>query len=288
MKKFVVLLVAFLLVLPLAACDQKPSDTGDTGGSPANTSGDEKAVEKVAYQYYQEALAKQDAATSMVMDIAYDVKLELNGQNMGTSMNGSMEMLTGVTPENSQIHMLANMAIPTLGDVDSEIWFKDGWMYMDMMGMKLKQSASAEDVFQQQGAGKSITFGEDAIVNQEITDTADGGKKLTFLLDGAKMTEYTETLLKSMKEAGGEDVAVDLSTVNVTETLDAEGNVTGIIMDFSATMVVADQEVSSTYYMDMSNIKLNTLTSIEFPSDLEEYADTGSLGASTDTSNLDI
>jgi hypothetical protein len=143
--------------------------------------------------------------------------------------------------------------------------------------MTFKQPATTDEVLQQ-GADISVMFDEDAIISQEVTDTAEGGQILTFALDGAKMTEYTETLLATMKEVGGADVALSISDVNIKETLDAQGNVIDIVMDFSAAMTVAGEEVSASYYMNMANIKLNTLTSLEFPADLESYTDASELG----------
>ncbi|MDR2106311.1 MAG: hypothetical protein LBP24_02765 [Coriobacteriales bacterium] len=279
MKRIIVVLAASLMALvtalSLVACKIEQPQEPANNEAPIEQKTEKKddaafALWQTANQYSEEA-----NALAFFMDFEMDMRSESSPTPIAISMSGPVSMIN--TSDPNKLEMALDLQMDMLGqELPMQAWYRDGYYYFDMLGMKAKQSMSGEEAIQQNNA-ELLSFTENAIKEQSITDTADGGKKLSFLLDGAKMTALARD---SMSMGGQGDVdpsmlSIKMDDVEVTVTLDKDGKLAECTYTFSAS--IADADAGETISMECTT-SMNNITSedveIVFPDDLESYQET--------------
>jgi hypothetical protein len=252
------------------------------GEQPKGPAGGEAPVEQPAGKTTDTAFALWEAASKGAEDagalsFVMDFQTEMKGAGLDSAitlnMGGPVKIANSTDP--SKLEMEIDLQMDMLGqDLSMKGWYRDGYYYFDMLGMKAKQPMSGEEAMKQNNT-EMLTFTENAIKEQSVTDTADGGKKLSFLLDGAKMTALARSSMAGGMQGGGVDpemLNIRMDDVDVTVILDRDGRLAECTYAFNATISGGSEsdEMTMACTTSMTQISTGNVT-ITFPSDLDTY-----------------
>jgi hypothetical protein len=269
------LLLSLVMALSLIACKTEQPQ-GAVGGETSAEQDAQKAEDaKTAFALWETASQNSESqgAMSFVMGFQMEMEDQGSGSTFDVSMNGPVQMKNMANSENLQMSLDLQMNL--LGqDLPVRAWYRDGYYYFDTMGMKLKQAMSGEEALGQNNL-KMLTFTENAIREQSFSDTADGGKELYFVLDGAEMSALAKDSLTGTAQNSGIDpnsLNIEMDDVTVTVILDKNDDLAECTYAFTATVFGggAGEAMTMTCHTAMADIHFGNV-SILFPDDLDSY-----------------
>jgi hypothetical protein len=274
---------AIILVVALSACGAGGQGSGgasDAEGESANSVGGD------AYALYTNAAEALQDADGYEMDMNIKMAMDIAGQSTSTDITSHFV----INDPAGNIEMKSEQSMSVLGqDMDNTTYIKDGSLYTETLGQKIKMSMDDEMLKAQ--ASNVVVFPEDAIIDEKIDD-ADGGKKISFTLKGEAMADFVK---KQMAGAGDvEGVDMSFGDAEISALIDGDGKLVECTTTISLAMgagtaaeetstdaAAADEEEFSTdMTISMNNIKIGK-TAIDFPADLDTYTefDASALGA---------
>lgn len=246
-----------------------------------------------AYGLYSTVADSVKDATAVEGTYQIKVNLAAGGMSMGMTMDGNMQTIKrSETEADMAVNMKMDMGAFGAGTNEMSMYMKDGWQYMNMAGIKTKEeiSAAASDTeavdpeVLQKLQSDLISFDKSLIVSSSTTK-AEGGKKISFELDGQKIYD---SLMKFYKENFDEDLDLDdfggLLSGTEEDVNFALGNVQySVFVDKDNVMyaanIVLSVEAGEGYkvdvQIDLSNLGFDSFTEIDFPDDLEDYSEAG-------------
>lgn len=254
----VMALVAFMLVAALVfgfgACKDNKSDDSKAA-APAKGA---------AYDIYKAAYEKFDTAKGVTMNMGMDMKIGGEGMELTIKTTGPVEMNR---PSEDVLDMKIAQNMETFGQsIDMTIYYKDGYLYTDVAGQKIKQKLSAEEAMKQ--ANYSDMFPEEAIKDQSVKDV-EGGVELSFVVDGSALKDM---IAGELAELGTSEDGANFKDANVVTVISKDGDLISqsIKMDFSMNIEGTDTEASID--VSISDIKIGDVK-IDFPDDLDSYTE---------------
>ena len=193
------------------------------------------------YETYLAQCGDWAKETAMDMDMAMKLNMAILGQTVDMDMDAKIQ----VNLDNSNLQMAMTSTTKAEGEtVPMNMWIKDGWLYTEAEGKKVKSKMDMTDLQELINASASYT---DAAEKQGLylLDSITSSK------DSAGNTVYTmgySSALGSIAEAAGEmsgsaameglgDVSVDVGKMTCTVTIDKDNN--PIAMGFSFDMKMA-------------------------------------------------
>ena len=248
MKKFLSLLVILTGVFTLTACQE--SSNGES-----------------AFDFLMRAEAQMVDVDSMIMEIEMDMTMEMFGSPMETtSTSRAYTMLLSPT----EIEMRVETVTETMGmEVPSTMYFRDGMMYMDMMGEQMRFEMPLEAAMQMANVdGFEFEFDEDAIISQSVSINGNN-RELEFVLDfGSVMNSLggeLDTMLEMFDDTEG---MFDGLMVDMTVVIDADYQMVSMMMAYEIDVegIVMDIKMTSTI-VQIGNVE------IIFPDNLDEFED---------------
>ena len=256
MKKLSAVLLAMLLVLSMAACDSAPKQD--------------------AFDIYEQVIAKNAEITSLeaTMTAAINMVSASDPENpMDLTMEGSVQQ---VIRTETDFDLAVEATLGMMGQsVGMKMYFKDGYMYQDMMGMKMKTAAPIEEMMEQMSMldVNNFKFSREDVKEMSTAKVEDGTEiKLTF--DGERMNTLITELLD---EAGMADLlgstSMTISDIQYTMVVDADMNAKVMHIVFDATVAAEGEVVTMSADITLEISAMNTLEAVEFPADLDTYID---------------
>ena len=255
MRKSILLLFAMVVALAMAAC-----------GADANMSPEEAAAFD-RYMRASEALMEAGSLkmeSQSVMVMAFDGEVEEIRSTATASQVIHSE--TNVDMHMEMLMTVQGMSIPTT------IYFRNGWYYMDMMGMGMRMPFPLEDVLEQANAGL-LDFSEDAITFQEVRNI-DSGLELVFRLDASAMSDLLDGMVSGMLETIGlsEDMGITMNfgDIDFSVILNDADELQSMDMAFTYTMEFEGEviDVSMSTYTQI--VQVGGVT-INFPDYLDDF-----------------
>ena len=204
---------------------------------------------------YEEAQQKSESLSSANIDLKYKITLSYQGQDMDMDMDMNIKLKRG---EDGKMEFLCSGTSDTLGTaIPIEMFYKDGYMYVDTMGMKYKQAMDLETATAQ---ATQINMNLDTDVVKGLRMYREGDtKKLAFSIDADKINEVigaiTGATAETYKTLGvGMNLKVNEATGEMTVNKDGYYEDMKMFMDF--VMDITDNNTSEVdtmkYKMDMS------------------------------------
>jgi len=246
MKKIGLVLAALMLAASLTACNEKVSAYG-------------------AYEKMNTAMGKVE---SIEMTVDGSIAMTAMGETMDIEMSGTMkEVILSETEAEMEMYMDMVMFGETIPTVS---YYKDGYMYQEMYGMKYKTAMGIEEALSQMGT-ENLTFSEEAIKESDVTDV-DGGKQISFTLDGAALNDILAGAgtLSELAALFGEDGEMAFGDVTYVVNVDKDYVMKSCEMRFDMTMTVEGEAIEMAYTMTMKVVSTNDVT-VTFPDDLDTY-----------------
>lgn len=232
MKKILSIVLSMMMVLSLIGCGKKV---------------DAKAL-------YDEASKKVSEMSSMDMD--YDMSMTMTQGEETIDMTMSMNMkMDGMNTENMQY--LATGKTSAMGqDMDMQMYYADGYYYMETMGQKMKYAMDIPSLMEQ--INQSVEGANmDSSYMKEISAKADGDNQiLTFTADASKMDAYVQDVMSAMGSAANmEGVTYTIKEVSGETVVNKDGYFTTSKIKMVMEMTVQGETMNVN--MDMTGIYNN-------------------------------
>ncbi|MDR1185417.1 MAG: hypothetical protein LBK67_11575 [Coriobacteriales bacterium] len=265
------LLMGLLLSLSLVACKTAEPDGRITTEEPAIG---QSVGGRAAYELWEVANKSREEAESISFELDYQMTLANVEPSKGIemSMSGPIQM---ASQGSDDAQMALDLRVVAMGqNLSMQAWYKDGYYYYSLLGMKLKQAMSTQDALSQ-NSFTFLSFSESAIKEQSLSDTPDGGKRLSFLLDGTQTTELVEDLLASGAQSSGLDLgSLDIATHDITviAVVDQNDRLSECTYGFDINMPADTGWTTAACHVAMTQIRYDNL-SIVFPNNLDSYTE---------------
>lgn len=266
-KKLFCLLAAMVMVLGLAACGDKDSGSSDSGKSDFD-----------AFMEVQKNMQDiKDAEFKMSMDMDMDMS---ESEKMNTAMTATCKEI--VKDKNDiQMEMKYKMNIPALEtDMDGTAYIKDGVVYMDLMGQKVKVDSSNEmaSMMQTVDTNEMLNITKEMVSDLQVK-TEGSDTIYSFKMDPAKAIDYFKSNVKSYDDLSAL-ADLNFDHMNVVITADDKQMVKKMDMDCAmASTIKADEGEKSedsdvtmdiSYKITVEYVSINTDLKIDFP-DFSKY-----------------
>uniref|UniRef100_UPI002E7A5875 DUF6612 family protein n=1 Tax=Enterocloster aldenensis TaxID=358742 RepID=UPI002E7A5875 len=152
---------------------------------------------------YDQVQEKSNAITDM--NAFYDFKINFGGSmienagitasDMRLEMNVKMNHLT--EPALMRYMAYCRMTDPDGSQMTYSMYYLDGYMYMDMMGQKIKMPMAMGDMMQQSMASaNAFEVPTDIVKDMNLWDEGEN-KVIGFTIDDSRMNEFIQTVLGS-------------------------------------------------------------------------------------------
>ncbi|MCI8510858.1 MAG: hypothetical protein HFE83_02540 [Lachnospiraceae bacterium] len=188
-----------------------------------------------ALELYKTAVEKNKELNSVDADVDAKITMSAEGESIDMAMKMTLKMrdMKADAPE-----YVANGSVDLLGSsMDFSMFYTDGYLYMDMLGMKVKQPMPAMEAVSEVAEIQSLSNGEAEMMNLQMYEDK-GYQVLTYemktgelnkLLDeiiGLSAGDYEELgyqMQMSIKKAKG-TVVIDSNGYYVRETVAMDMN----------------------------------------------------------------
>ena len=260
MKKHISVLTALALILTLLFC---------------GCSGSESA--KDAFTLYTNMNAAMEKVTSIEMDSTVKMEMSYGEESFSFDITGTAQQ---IIQSETDIDMIMEMSMDMKdlglsGAVTIYSYYLDGYMYQDVMGFRSKTKADIETAMEQSGLNM-FDFDSTAIIESSIADV-DGGKELSFKLDGTKLTNMIEPLVESQLAGMGlaGESSVEIGDVSYSVVVGKDSLPLRQLANIAIKMTVEDETVDMKMDMNIVYTGFNSVESLDFPEDLADYPEGG-------------
>ena len=284
MKKLSALIMALALAFSVTACsggnnksDSSSEDTGRTAQeileSNLEKSKDMKDVDmtmavKYVYETSSEDSSSSDSSSedssSQTISMNYDAKISDSGEdNMKMAMEGALSA-SGVS-------------------IDMNIYYSDGYYYLNMMDQKMKQQMDVSNL-QKQISSTTSQSQLPVYNNKNIVVSQDdyGNTVLDYELNEDGLNEYIQMAADQISSASGSTASSDdldgirISSFSGTRTLDKDDNTLKDSAEF--VMVSSSYEGETvTVTMEVTYNNPGKSVTVTLPDDLNDYQESSSI-----------
>jgi hypothetical protein len=222
------------------------------------------------YQLYEAASAAMNEAVSIEMDMntTMNMKSGEEGSDFGFKMEGNIKT---IKKSDTEFEMEMRQTTDMLGASSETVtYFKDGYMYIEMDGERIKMELPMEDALAQAN-NSAMVFDQSAIQKSSSKDT-DGGKEIVFTVSGDALKDYIEQGTAGALAGLNEGVDINYGDSIITAVIDKDINMVSLSlsMSFDIAAVEEGESVTTEITIDMFNISTDNIT-IDFPADLDSY-----------------
>ena len=178
------------------------------------------AQSQEALELYKAVEARNQNMTDM--NAFYDFKMKMSGslfENEGigpVDMRLEMNMKMNHIQDPSQMRYMAycRMTIPESEPITYSMYYLDGYIYMDMLGQKVKYPVAMGDMMNQAlASSKAFDVPEDLVGDFSLWDEGEN-KVIGYTINDAKMNEYMQMVLGSTGLTGMLD-GLDMKLYNI-------------------------------------------------------------------------
>lgn len=161
------------------------------------------AQSQEALELYKAVEARNQNMTDM--NAFYDFKMKMSGslfENEGidpVDMRLEMNMKMNHIQDPSQMRYMAycRMTVPESEPITYSMYYLDGYIYMDMLGQKVKYPVAMGDMMNQAlASSKAFDVPEDLVGDFSLWDEGEN-KVIGYTINDAKMNEYMQMVLGS-------------------------------------------------------------------------------------------
>ena len=245
-KKILMIMGISVSLLSLIAC----------GGD--NDSYNDSAFE--LFERSQEAMADIDSFI-IALDLVTEGSVAGVSEETEMSLQMSLEMLSDTEARMS--------ASGTVMGIEVDFYFRDGYMYMDLLGERNREAMDFEEAFEMTGGSLvESTLEEEWIESSSVESLEDGGYRLNFTLDPVGM----------LGPSFGDNIAgipfsedmIDGGTVEMVFYIGADYHITHAEVEMNVTFIILGETMSMDISVDATYIQLGDV-SVEFPAWLDEF-----------------
>ncbi len=238
-----------------------------------------------AYDAYV-AVSDEMNATKMDMDmnISADVKMEgepFMSLTMPVNLKADMDLekmdqsklaLVGAVQMKLAAELVGEGEDSTM-DMPMEMYYTNGWYYMNMQGEKMKMAMSFDDMMEQMGDMTQMPQQSEPICLIDSIETT--GNKTVITYSPSGLTGMISSVLQQVGVAK-EDIAMEIKDINSSLTL-TDGKLTAMNMSAVLSMTVEGTTMDMSMKADYTIKALGDGVQITLPTDLDTYTDMGTM-----------
>ena len=205
--------------------------------------------EKTHQEIYTEATEKMSQLKSSDISATMTFVMEAMGEKMTMAVDMDMKTIMGGT--NPQMESSMNMEMPEIGALDVVMYYTDGYMYAETMGVKYKMAVPVEEAM---ASTVSLPDTGAELLKELTAEKTEAGKVLKFRADSAAMSEYMNKMMSvSSVEGMTTGLEYELGDVTGSYTVNEEGYITEMNLtcqmnvDMMGEVVTADMQVQLIY-----------------------------------------
>ena len=240
----------------------------------------EETTEDV-FAYYQIANELIEGLRTVEMRNELNIDIRIGEDEFSMPM---INLVSANTISETEIEYAAAMIMPLDGgnsdaDLVTETYYKDGYMYMNMYGDKIKAAVPVEDIANEVLVSAALAFEREAIKSQSMVDSGDG-KEITMTLDSDMMAETLAGITESLR--GQIDMfglmEFTYSDINLSLVTDGDGRMKTFSFEFDMSFVMDGEDGRATF-RTVNEILATENVTVDFPLDLDTYIDIASLSS---------
>lgn len=261
MKKILGVLLSIVLVFAMVACGAK------TEGKKEN----EQEKPKDAKVILAEATEKMQAIESMDISTVTNMGMTTNGETVDMQMEMGVQVQEQ-GKESMKMAMPMVMKMPSQGlTMEINMYYVDGYCYMDMLGSKLKSPMNLTDIMESMKDGTAATDISTEGMKELKMEEKENAIVITFVGDTEKMLDYSKSLMASMQSMNGlENADITLDEIKGTITLHKDGNIKEQVVDMKMTMTMEGEAIATTVNTTTTYNSIGEDVVVELP-DFSEY-----------------
>jgi len=224
-------------------------------------------VELSALDLYNKANAALRNIDSVEMEMDMDMTIEADGETINMQIVSNIRQ---VMRSETDIDMAMDMKMSMLGmDINTKMFFRDGLLYTEMMGQKIKAPMPIEEAMAQANTDM-IDFPEAAVKDMAAKDV-EGGVEVSFTLIGAFLNDELIKQMGNMEELLDDDyVTFTFGDVTLVAVIGEDNTFKSLRMAFVFDMEIDDEMAQAECVIDIMFIKFGGVI-VTFPSDLDDY-----------------
>ena len=199
MKRFAAVLLSAALLCPMTAY--------------ADNSDDARALYHQVEEK-QKALTDMNAFADFKISVGGDMLEEAGIDSMNMRMEMNMKMNHIQDPSQMRYMAYCRMTVPESEPITYSMYYLDGYIYMDMLGQKVKYPVAMGDMMNQAlASSKAFDVPEDLVGDFSLWDEGEN-KVIGYTINDAKMNEHMQMVLGSTGLTGMLD-GLDMKLHNI-------------------------------------------------------------------------
>ncbi|MDR1193891.1 MAG: hypothetical protein LBK98_06990 [Peptococcaceae bacterium] len=215
---------------------------------------------------YQAGLSALESAASAQLTAQSSLTLSGGSQRLGMTIYGDIQR----EGSGETARLSAQLREDFAGAADEEVYFIDGMLYRSLGGQKTRQVMDYAAALNSLYIG-GLDFPAEAVLRQELSPDAGGGRRLELLLDAQALREdLLERLAPWEDRQVIEEAGVVFGDALFNATLDKRGLLTERRLAFSATLGEGERAMSMVCDLLLSVEGINE-TVVTLPPDLGDY-----------------
>lgn len=225
-----------------------------------------------ALKAYEQAMAKTQQLDQYQANMNMTMKISDGTQVIDSTTNGSIKFaLTGENKDNVEMQMVMN--VTSEGEsVESTVYMKDGYMYTDANGQKIKIALPLEEMLNMVAQNTAnIAAMQEAVLKDIKVEQAGEETIVSVTMDMKQLNAMAQQLLSQILPAEAmQSVTIAYTDVECVMTVNAEGYVTKQDMTFGASIEAQGQTIQADYVAEIEYINPGEAVEITFP-DFTDY-----------------
>lgn len=219
---------------------------------------------KTPLEIYYDAASKINSADSIDSDFSALMEIRGDGVSMDATFTGNSKRELGENPR-----AVMEMAVEMMGmKIDTTAYLEGEWMYMEVLGQKVKVKNSAADI--QIPETSYSLFAEEMIKESSVEKTAQGTEG-TLVIDAKKLPkEDIFDLLGELESVVEQAADVSFDTITMKYVIGKDGIMKSTTVSFDFVMAMGAQGVEVSFSMEMIINQVGGVK-LEFPDDLDAY-----------------
>ena len=228
---------------------------------------------KTAYQLYELANEKSKSIKSMTVTMEGMVGTLIGGEVTNTGFDGTVKM---IMKSETDFDMEMDINSGVMGEqFNITAYYLDGFMYMDLFGMKIKMPLEAGQAANM-SYSQTIAFPESAVSKQSAEEEGDD-IKISFTLKGDDMNDILTPILNNLAESMEtvDNSVIIFKDINYEMLLSKDYTIKKFRMIFDAEMGATAGGFVNMSYDITAYISDIDSTEITLPDDIDEYSEFG-------------
>ncbi|MEL7622419.1 MAG: DUF6612 family protein [Clostridiales bacterium] len=257
-QKSIVALLVVLFIFSISACSSEAAS---------------------ALEVYNSALAKNEELTSLDLNMKLDMDMVIGEEKVTIASDSAIKM-ENPAGSNLKMDMKMDMSLSGIADgaatpeqITMQTYYSDGFYYMNMMGMKVKQAMDLETINAQAENMTGMEPLPEEILKDIKLEQSGDYQILSFTGNGEIMTEYIMSYMGQMKDFVNmsDSQSIAIKEVSGVFYVNKEGYIDRQEMNIAMNVTVEGESADMDMKLDIIYNQPGKQVTVQLPDDLDQY-----------------